>query len=78
MRPEIAGVLSTATLAQALSEGRLRPPRVVSSIFDALPSFLPLLRRAPMRFRSLSGDPFKETSAAKLPVERPPLSCHDP
>ena len=60
MRPEIAGVLSIATLAQPLSEGRLRPPRVVSCIFNVLPSFQPLLRRALMRFRPLSRDPFMD------------------
>ena len=66
MRPEIAGVLSMAPLAQALSAGRLRTPRVVSwiffvsCIFYVLPSLYPLLPRAPMRFRALSPDPFTD------------------
>ena len=66
MRPEIAGVLSMAPLAQALSAGRLRPPRVVSWIFFVscilyvLPSLYPLLPRAAMRFRTLSPDPFTD------------------
>jgi len=44
MRPEIVGDLSTATLAQALCEGRLRP----------------LFQQAPIRFFALSRDPFTD------------------
>jgi len=57
--PEITGVFSVATFSPALSEWS-KSSRFALNIFDILSSFWSLLRRAHMRFRPLSRDPFTD------------------